>query len=602
MGTVRSLNPTQGLEEFCDFLYGKETGYVHAPIKNYQSDRYEYNYFFKWPAQREQLLEHVRMYSTSYDVFIAPGMFKEPSSSVVDSHGSYVVWADFDENVPTLQELEEQNIPAPSLCVQSSDVGREHWYWKFDQFNTNVPEIQNINKAIAYALKADVGSWDAGHSLRPVGTLNHKRGKLPVHIIRHRSSTYTNHDFEKVPVPTESYNIEQFRKEHIPNASKVMLKHGPWETESIELLTERKVNKGSRSSALTKLAYMLCEQGLDNSEVYSVLMFKDKTWKKFTDRDDKEKYYVSIINYVRQKVPYEGIKDVVTLSETLKVRSWREVIKYEDPIKWLIEGLLPHQGAAYLVGPSGVGKTTLSLNICANLALGRGIPVGDEEIWSPVEKKPFKILYLSLEMNTGEVQDFISDLDNNFNEEEISVIDQHFFVYSETDAVKFGKNNATLSKFVATVQDLKPDVILVDSASRAISNNLSDQEEVITAIERMEKVRDKLNTAMLVIHHPRKDAPGHGYREAELDDMFGSAFIAASASSIISMKPSKDYKDNGNVNIRYLKTRFRGDNQGFTVRMTNNRSFIKPSIAAIESKPIEKVKKNGSSESSYFSL
>jgi hypothetical protein len=601
VGIVRSLNPSKDLEDFCTFLYGVEEGYIHVPIKDpsIQGDGgYSYNHFFKWPSQKEEALDHIERHYKSHEVFITPGMFREPSSEVIHAHGSYVAWADFDGNSPTLEELKEYNIPVPTLRVQSSVAGREHWYWKFERFNSDIASVQGINKAICYALNADF-AWDMGHSLRPVGTLNHKRGSVPVHVIKAYNDKYRPDNFSKVPVPQEAYNLEQFKIEKIPNSTQTLLKFA-WTGEERALITRKNIEKGGRSSALTRLAYICCEKGMDNSEAYSILLWVDSRWKKYYNRENRDKYYVSIINYVRQKVPYEGIQDVPSLTEELVIRSWGEVVEYNSPIKWLVDGLLPHRGSLFLVGSPGIGKTTLAINHCANLALGRGIKLGENVIkWSPVDTKPLKVMLLSLEMMTEEVQDFLLPIQKQFSDEEKKILNDNFFIYSEAQKIKFYKNDATLSRFLTTLDKINPDIILVDSASRALASNISNSEEVVQSLERMELIREKFNCSMYVIHHPRKDPPNHGYKESELDDMFGSAFIAASASSVVALKKSKSYAEDQLIQVRELKTRFKGGNQGFSIKMNEDRQFYVPTIAAITQKVTTNSKK---SNDSYFQI
>lgn len=595
MGTVRSLNPAKGLEEFCNFLYGEEEGYIHLPIKHPDTGQYEYNFFFKWPAQRQDVLDHVERYSKSAEVFITPGMFKERSSSVVSAHGSYVAWADFDGNVPALEELHEAGIPEPTVRVQSSVPGHEHWYWRYEQFNSDIPTVQTINKAICYALHGDTGAWDAGHSLRPVGSFNHKRN-APVIIKSHNNNAFRPDDFSDVPVPTESYNLEQFRREQIPNPVKTMMKYGPWTEDAINLFQKYRQPEGSRSSALTRSAFLCCEHGLDNSETYSILHWLDKRWKKFSDRPDKERYYVDLVNYARQKVPYEGIKDVAVLADEIKTYSFREVLDYADDTQWIIGGLLPHKGVAYVVGRPGTGKTTLALGMCSNLALSKKYLD-----WESTEEKKYKILYLSLEMSIEDVNNFFNKLRLNYTEDEVDELDKNFHTYASPEKIKFYQSGGIiLGRFLRKLENLRPDIILIDSASYSLASNLSNQEEVTKSLELLDMVRDKYECTMLFIHHSRKEPPGHGYKEADLDDVFGSAFIAASASSIISLKQHKDYSEtNRLMDIRYLKTRFSGDNTGFSVVMDGDkRMFKRSAMGAIEAPP--RKPKTDESSSSFF--
>ncbi|MGS2592265.1 AAA family ATPase [Streptomyces hebeiensis] len=597
--TVRSINPSKGLEEFCYFLYGEEEAFIHLPVKNPETEVYEYNFFFKWPSQKQDVIDHVERYSKTSEVFITPGMFKTRSSNVTESHGSYVAWADFDGNVPALEDLEELGIPVPTVRVQSSVPGREHWYWRYTQFNKDIVSIQGINKAICYALEGDTGAWDAGHSTRPVGSYNHKRN-APVILISHNTHSYHVDSFSSVPVPEESYNLEQFLRESIPNPVRTIAKHGPWSDDALDLLVKYQIPEGSRSSALARFTYTCCEQGLDNSEVYSLLQWVDKRWKKFYNRSNKEKYYVDLINYARQKIPYQGIKDVTVLADEIPTFSFKEVLEYVDDTEWIINGLLPYKGIAYLVGRSGTGKTTLGLGMCTYLALNKKYLD-----WESSSEKQYKTLYLSLEMSMEDVNDFYKKISLNFTTPELNDLDKHIHTYASPEKIKFYQpGSPIMGRFLRKLENLKPDIVFVDSASYSLASNLNNQEEVTKSVELLDMIKDRYGCTFIFIHHSRKDPPNSGYREADLDDVFGSTFIAASASSIIALKNNKEYSDtNRLMDIRYLKTRFRGDNTGFSVTMDGERRmFRRPIMGELMAKSTVKTetKNESSNESRSF--
>lgn len=119
-------------------------------------------------------------------------------------------------------------------------------------------------------------------------------------------------------------------------------------------------------------------------------------------------------------------------------------------------------------------------------------------------------------------------------------------------------------------------------------------------------IKDRYSCTVLFVHHTRKEPPGHGYREADLDDMFGSAFIAAAASTIISLKQSKDYTESNKLmDIRYLKSRFTGDNTGFSVVMDGERRvFNRPTFGALPSVPsqAQEVKEKKKTSGSFFGI
>ncbi|HEY9262913.1 AAA family ATPase, partial [Chitinophaga sp.] len=518
------------------------------------------------------------------------------------AHGSYTAWADFDGNVPSAEELAENNIPHPTVRVQSSIPGREHWYWRYEQFNNDIASVQGINKAICYALQADIGAWDAGHSTRPVGSFNHKRS-APVIIKSANSFQYTPEDFSTVPLPQISYDLEQFKREQIPNPVKTMLKYGPWPEDARDLFTKHQVAEGFRSSALTRVSYTCAEQGLDNSEIYSLLQWVDKRWGKFRDRADKERYYVDLVNYVRQKHPYQGIKDVTVLADEIPTFGFREVLDFVDETEWIIEGLLPIKGTGFVVGRSATGKTTLSIGMVANLALGKKYL----DWTSSTGDKKYKILFLSLEMLVEHVNDFFKKLALNFTEEELDLLQENFKTYASPEKIKlYQPTSPLMGKFIRKLENYQPDIILIDSASYSLASNLSNQEEVTKSMEVLDMIKDRYSCTVLFVHHTRKEPPGHGYREADLDDMFGSAFIAAAASTIISLKQSKDYTESNKLmDIRYLKSRFTGDNTGFSVVMDGERRvFNRPTFGALPSVPsqAQEVKEKKKTSGSFFGI
>lgn len=100
MGTVHPLGVgSTELGQFFDFMYGDETGYVYSPTKNPVTDAFE-QYFFEWPTERTQLLQHVQRYSATHEVYYGPALFSDRSATKDTFLGSSVVWAEFDGTLP----------------------------------------------------------------------------------------------------------------------------------------------------------------------------------------------------------------------------------------------------------------------------------------------------------------------------------------------------------------------------------------------------------------------------------------------------------------------------------------------------------------------
>jgi archaellum biogenesis ATPase FlaH len=512
MGTVRNLNPAKDLEDFCDFLYGTESGYVRMPIKNEETGEWSEAFHFEWPNEKLLIIDHVERYSSAHNVYISPALFSEPSGKIDFVKGSNVAWAEFDGSLPTVDQMQESNVPEPTIRIRSSVPGREHWYWRYDDFQTDLSVIQEINKSLAYALGADTSGWDACQVLRPVGSINHKRkDKHSVTLIKQNHTAYDYQAFDRIPRHEDSYTLENFNKDLIPVAGKVLTKTSGWKPDEIDLLFRKEMKQGSRSSALTRVAYTCCERGLSDKEVFAVLQWVDERWRKFADRSAPEKYYINLINAARIKVPYEGIEGI-TSGLILPTMNYLQLLEAKDEVKYIIDGILPDKGLLFIVGKSGHGKTIMATGLCKALATGHSYLD-----WQAVDGKPKKVLFLSLEMNTAELKLFFDKQDKNLSEIDRAVLSENFHIYAAREGQKYVPlkfhDREIVTRIIATIEALAPDIVLIDSATKAIAVDMNKQTDVTPSMELIYRIRNELSTSMIIIHHTRKDPPAHGYKE-----------------------------------------------------------------------------------------
>lgn len=174
------------LGELFDYLYGepeswgKDEAWIYIPLKH-ADNRFE-KAFFKWPTQRRGAVNWVlRNAAQPVDVYFSPALFKRASAKKDYVLGSWVLWVDFDGNAPT--EWPTDVVPEPTLVIQSSLERHQHCYWLLDEMITDIDLLEDRNRAIALALKADTSGWDADQILRPPHTVNRKRD-LPVQIVK----------------------------------------------------------------------------------------------------------------------------------------------------------------------------------------------------------------------------------------------------------------------------------------------------------------------------------------------------------------------------------------------------------------------------------
>lgn len=174
---------SEELGEFFDYFWADDQCWVYLPIlrEPYDPKTDWKKFMFQWPRQRQGVIRHVlRHNSESTHVFFSPAEYRMARATRDMVIGARVLWVDFDGNAP--QDWSEiTDIPAPTLRVQSSSDGREHVYWRLNEFITDLDWLEDRNRAIAYKLGADTSGWDADQVLRPIHTTNYKNG-LPVHV------------------------------------------------------------------------------------------------------------------------------------------------------------------------------------------------------------------------------------------------------------------------------------------------------------------------------------------------------------------------------------------------------------------------------------
>lgn len=547
MGTVTNLNPAKDTGEFCDFLFGVEDGFVYIPTKDPETGAW-FDAWFSWPKQRESAVNHIQTLSKTREVYIGPAIYSSPQLTATYIKGASVVWAEFDGAVPTANLLEKKGSPLPTVRVRSSKPGHEHWYWKLDKFSTDLKTLQETNKSLAYALDADPSGWDIEQVLRPVGSFNHKRDYAPVGLVSNSFKFNSLKDFTELPSVEENYSESDFDASAIPDHNRVLLTYA-WQSSEIEIIRSKAI-EGQRSSMLTKLGYICCEKGLDNSEIYSILEFVDSRWGKFANRTNKKHCYIKLIDYVRQKYPYKS-EPLTETATGYRLQGFLSHFNNTDRVKWIIEGLLHDTAIMYFVGKAGSLKTALAMELGVNLALNRSILS-----WKANIERPLRMIMWSLEMSGPELVVRQEKMVARYNDEELATLEENFVIYSDPDPVRL-YDLGDAENFKSAILDYKPDGIIIDSASYAFAMNMSDEEAVKKAVKFLQRMRHLHKFFAIIIHHPRKDPAGVRNQKMSLNDLFGSQALENSATTVIGMS-LKEKKGNEaqRIEFMHLKTRF----------------------------------------------
>lgn len=462
---------------------------------------------------------------------------------------SQVAWADFDDNAP---EFEGDIIP--SLIVQSSTETRQHVYWKLTEPITNIEELEQINRTIAYNFGADGSGWDANQVLRPPCTYNHKRDQ-PVRTIHHIDKSFAADYFNVLtPAPVEPKTSWELGT--LPSPEAVILKYA-FTPDMAKLLQRSKEEIKDRSASLMNLAYGLCQMGLTDAEVFTMLLLADDRWEKFKPRKDRYKRLSHIVVVARNKYPDANETDDHTFAF-----GFESFLNTEINIEWLIEPMLMENGSMMLVGPSGIGKTQLSIQFMVHLALGKDYL--HYKITSPK-----KCLFLSLEMDHGSLKKFMEAVNGALNDADRAILEENLIIIPHGEPWPLNTQQGQ-EQLVLWLENIEPDVLFVDSIGSAIRGNISSDENVMPLLDFNDHIRKKYNLAVWYIHHMRKQIPGANHAASQ-DDIYGNQYLLNRATSSYGVLRAKL----GNIKIRNFKNRLAPAEQDYIIERTDHLNFKK---------------------------
>lgn len=555
------------LEHFCETLFGSDTGYVYSPVKDPKIEDNWIPYFFKWPVQAERLYKHVRNSSRSQEVYLAPALFGSRKVSAESFISTRSIWTEFDGETP--KNL--KGLPEPTIRIQSSDPGHEHWYWILEESLNDASLLELILKKVAYSLDADKSVRDVTQVLRPPTTIHHDSGKV-VSRLTEFGATVLPDDFAHIKEPAVA-KVE-ITKDSLPDPEWVIALHA-WNPDTFDLFQKPEIPAGLRSTCLTRLAFDCSEMGMADSEIAAILLHADNRWKKYSNRKDQLERLIGIIRHVRTKKASEPKSDKT--HDEVTTLGFADFLRTNIRIEWILEGFIPVAGQAILFGEAGCGKTSLSLRTAMAVALGKNYLT-----WKTLSKR--RNLFVSAEMPHEELSEFFSDmrLDASLS----SYLQESLFVFplGHGFPLNHKKNQALL---LEQIDKYKIEVVWIDSLSVVAGGSTSDDKTIVQLNEWVNRqIRVKRRCAVVYIHHPRKpDKLTGGFAQARLlGDLYGSPFIGANALTVVGMERKKNPDRADTAILHYAKGRYLREDK-IPIICTDNRDFIVGGVKESEPRP-----------------
>ena len=312
-----------------------------------------------------------------------------------------------------------------------------------------------------------------------------------------------------------------------------------------------------RSSAMARMAYYGAEQGWTDPQIMAVLVDIDDRWGKYVNRRDREtRFLIPLIDRARQKHGYSGSLSDLAMSALLQAQKpvegedatkmvwgFDDFVNTEFKINWMLEDLFATGGFGLLVAHPGVGKTTLAIQMGAQLALGH------EKFlkWNNIGGAK-KVLLLSLEMGKPPLNHFLSLISNSYPDKK--ALNRNFLVAPFGQPIPLDTEQG--QQFLSNLMDeYMPDVLIIDSLQKISSKELTDEQAVKSLIHYLSNIRAKYNTSLLVIHHNRKKPNDAQKKSVELSDVYGSTYIATDADFVMNLHATTQE----NVAVTMIKNR-----------------------------------------------
>jgi hypothetical protein len=208
----------------------------------------------------------------------------------------------------------------------------------------------------------------------------------------------------------------------------------------------------------------------------------------------------SALNLLVEQFNREGAeKTAETLNSKIPPRSLRDmrVNRSEELLK---DRFLCKGGGMLLVGPTGVGKSSLSMQLVIAWALGR-------DCFGITPVRPLTTLLIQAENDDGDIAEQRDGVlaGMGLTDDEKKEVFGRILVVSEN--TKSG--DAFIIRFHELLEEVRPDMVIVDPALAYIGGDVSAQKDVGPFLRnKLNPIIKKYQVGLVVVHHTNKPLRG----------------------------------------------------------------------------------------------
>ena len=275
-------------------------------------------------------------------------------------------------------------------------------------------------------------------------------------------------------------------------------------------------------------------------------------------------------------------------TKTIKIESWDTI--QDEPVEWLIEGVIPKGSFTALYGPPGSFKSFIALDIAEAIATGRtwmGRPV----------KQTGAVLYLAGE-GFGGIGARIKACKLHHQTEDGAPI---YIVRHQLNLRSSAEDfNALMMAVVTLVEQtgMEFSLAIVDTLARAFGGgNENSSEDMGAFITAMGKVQEFLNCALMVLHHSGKDAAkglrGHSSLLGAVDTELELLRFDEQMKGVLTISKQKDGADNERFGFEMVEVEIRPAGLGLSDPVVS--LAVQASDSAVNDQPKKAGKSNAGS-------
>jgi len=248
----------------------------------------------------------------------------------------------------------------------------------------------------------------------------------------------------------------------------------------------------------------------------------------------------------------DPLKEAPKPTKTIKIESWDTI--QDEPVEWLIDGVIPKGSFTALYGPPGSFKSFIALDIAEAIATGRtwmGRPV----------KQTGAVLYLAGE-GFGGIGARIKACKLHHQTQDGAPI---YIVRHQLNLRSSAEDfNALMMAVVTLVEQtgMEFSLAIVDTLARAFGGgNENSSEDMGAFITAMGKVQEFLNCALMVLHHSGKDAAkglrGHSSLLGAVDTELELLRFDEQMKGVLTISKQKDGADNERFGFEMVEVEIR---------------------------------------------